>query len=92
MRKTQILTNLKETNCCEVTPTEKLIYFPTNPCKLRKIRTSLKTLGNRGQLGRMYASSLYPLYFIEADNHQIESLPFSQTRSHVLHARYKCGN
>ena len=30
MRKTQILTNLKETNCCEVTPIEKLIYFPTD--------------------------------------------------------------
>ena len=42
MRKTQIVTNLKATNCCEITPVEKLIYFPTDPYKLRKIRTSLK--------------------------------------------------
>ena len=42
MRKTQILTNLKATNCCEVTPIEKLVYFTSDPCKLRKIQTSLK--------------------------------------------------
>ena len=30
------------TNCCEVMPIEKLIYFTAEPCKLRNIRTSLK--------------------------------------------------
>ena len=42
MQKTQILTNLKVTNWCDVMPIEKLINFPTEPCKLRNIRTSLK--------------------------------------------------
>ena len=37
----QILTNLDEINCCEV-PNDKLIYFPTDPCKLPKRRDSLK--------------------------------------------------
>ena len=42
MRKTQILTNLIAKHCCEVTPIEKLIFFPTDPYKLQSIRTSLK--------------------------------------------------
>ena len=35
----QISINLKVTNCCEATPIEKLIYFHTDACKMRKIRT-----------------------------------------------------
>ena len=49
MRKTQILTNLKTLDCCEVHPSDKLIYFPTDQCKLKKSRDSLKIhLCNRG--------------------------------------------
>ena len=40
--KRKFLMNLKATKCWEVMPIEKLVYFPTDPCKLRKIWTSLK--------------------------------------------------
>ena len=48
MWKTQILTNLKETNCCEVTPIEKLIYFPTDPRGARWLSGGVSDSGARG--------------------------------------------
>ena len=50
------LTNLNATDCCQTATDEKLIYFPTNSCKLQKhlgsskIR-SLKTV----LLGKIHA-------------------------------------
>ena len=32
----QFLTNLNATDCCQTTTNKKLIYFPTNSCKLQK--------------------------------------------------------
>ena len=38
----QISTNLFATDCCQTTTDQKLIYFPTNSCKLHRHLGSLK--------------------------------------------------
>ena len=55
MGKTQILTNLKETDCCEMIPNDKLIHFSTDR-KSGQFENSVF-----GHLGKIYTVSLYPL-------------------------------
>ena len=62
VRKTQILTNFKATNCYEATPIEKLIYFLPTHANWEKFWPVWKFgLCNRGQLGRICTLTLYPL-------------------------------
>ena len=52
----QILTNLNATDCCQNTTNEKLIYFPTNSCKVQKHLGILKILSlNYALLGKIHA-------------------------------------
>ena len=73
VRKTQILTNLKATNCCEVTPIEKLIYFTVEPYKLRNIRPVWKFgLCNRGIWGE-YTPYRYSPFVFQTGSGQMSS-------------------
>ena len=56
MRKMWFLTNLNATDCCQITTNKKLIYFPTNSCKLQKNLGSLKIQYLKStQLGKIHA-------------------------------------
>ena len=56
MWKKQILTNLNAIDCCQTTTKEKLIYFPTNSCKLQNCLGSLKIRSlNSVLLGKIHA-------------------------------------